>query len=82
VRVGPQNLYTLVLALDTVVASGYRLRHHDCGVGSSLELMRRKGGSKSTLYLYVCLMCAVQAHILDDAHVGDEDGLRMLVTRW
>jgi hypothetical protein len=35
-RVGPHKLYKLLLALDTVVASGYRLWHHDCGVGSSL----------------------------------------------
>jgi quercetin dioxygenase-like cupin family protein len=28
VRVGTQNLYTLLLTLDTVVASGYRLWHH------------------------------------------------------
>jgi hypothetical protein len=27
-------------------------------------------------------MCVVQAHILDDAHEGAEDGLRMLATRW
>ena len=30
----------------------------------------------------MCLMCAVQVHILDDAQEGDEDGLKMLVTRW
>jgi quercetin dioxygenase-like cupin family protein len=36
VRVGPQKLYKLLLALATVVALGYRLWHHDCGVGSSL----------------------------------------------
>ena len=36
VRVGPQKLYKLLLALDTVVASGYRLWHHDCSAGSSL----------------------------------------------
>jgi quercetin dioxygenase-like cupin family protein len=36
VRVGPQKLYKLFLALATVVALGYRLWHHDCGVGSSL----------------------------------------------
>jgi hypothetical protein len=44
--------------------------------------MRGKGVSKSTPYLYVCLMCVVQVHILDDAHEGAEDGLRMLATRW
>ncbi len=27
-------------------------------------------------------MCVVQLHILDDAHVGAEDRLRMLATRW
>jgi hypothetical protein len=46
VRLGPQKLYTLVLTLDTVVASGYRPWHHNCGVGSSLQLMRGKGVSK------------------------------------
>ena len=30
------HISRLLLALDTVVASGYRLWHHDCGVGSSL----------------------------------------------
>jgi hypothetical protein len=30
----------------------------------------------------MCLMCVVQLHILDDAHEGDEDGLKMLATRW
>jgi hypothetical protein len=44
--------------------------------------MRGKGVSKSTPYLYVCLMCVVHVHILDDAHVGAEDGLRMLTTGW
>jgi hypothetical protein len=27
-------------------------------------------------------MCVVQVHILDYAHEGAEDGLRMLATRW
>jgi hypothetical protein len=36
VRMGQQKLYKLLLTLDTVVASGYRLWHHHCGVGSSL----------------------------------------------
>ena len=27
-------------------------------------------------------MCVVQVYILDDAHEGAEDGLRMLATRW
>ena len=27
-------------------------------------------------------MCVVQVHVLDDAHEGAEDGLRMLATRW
>jgi hypothetical protein len=44
--------------------------------------MQGKGVSKSTPYLYVCLMCVVQVHILDYAHEGAEDGLRMLATRW